>query len=430
MAFCYLPLSEKLAEPGNSQDWTDRNQTVAKLWKGLSKDEKDVFRDPYFFALAKLPDLSKLPDEDKDEGCEDGEDPSFQYLNETTCAPSVHTLSAEEQMKYQPLFDKLVDVEKLHLSHGKPSSTTSVANIQKKSLVELRKAHHAFSVVCQRYQISYYLAAVSCGRTEGWTQVYSNSLSFAGWASNDVKVPQTLASYIHGKSAVTKVEGSKPRQPSDERKIRLGRELNELIGAVSKDKIFPKMPDPQDEINRKGLSLRITRKPGSLLSEEELKEGHRLDKGTTVKNWLSDIRNGLFIIEKIPDNEISNLNLPQRRRKSQKKDTSRNQRQDIHSHLPSETEEEIRNLNQTDNTQPPGLESSQHKSSRISKKKKSAMKRKLEALALGYNENDRPQKRKQLPDSDSDSQNNNDCSDRYDLQNSNNLSDNSDLPDI
>lgn len=88
-----------------------------------------------------------------------------------------------------------------------------------------------FAVICQQYQVTYYLAAVSCGSTEGWRQVFLNNSAFAKWAHNDVKVPQTLSSYIHGQSAAKIVEGpSKPQQPSDERKSRLGKQLNGLVG--------------------------------------------------------------------------------------------------------------------------------------------------------------------------------------------------------
>lgn len=78
--------------------------------------------------------------------------------------------------------------------------------------------------------MTYYLAAVSCGSIEGWSQVYSNNTSFAHWALSEGKVPQTMASYMHGMSAVKAVEACKPQQPSDERKTRLGRQLNSLAG--------------------------------------------------------------------------------------------------------------------------------------------------------------------------------------------------------
>lgn len=128
---------------------------MADIWKSLSKDEKDVFRDPYFFAPANLPNLAKinLPGSEGGNGDDDEDDPdpadpddlSFRHLEASTSAPEVHQLTDAKKMKYQPIFDRLVNVEKLHLCHGRPEPGQSVATAQKKSLAELRKAHHQVS---------------------------------------------------------------------------------------------------------------------------------------------------------------------------------------------------------------------------------------------------------------------------------------------
>ncbi|KAH9821190.1 hypothetical protein DFH28DRAFT_883713, partial [Melampsora americana] len=86
-----------------------------------------------------------------------------------------------------------------------------------------------FSVVCQRYQITDYLTAVSCGHTEGWSQVVSNNAPFAQWATKDAKVPERFAAYIHGKSVGKENEGGKTQQPSDKQRTYLGHLLNVLV---------------------------------------------------------------------------------------------------------------------------------------------------------------------------------------------------------
>ncbi|EGG07684.1 uncharacterized protein MELLADRAFT_85569 [Melampsora larici-populina 98AG31] len=399
LAFGLPALKEQLPESGDSAGWKARNKKVSRLWKKLKDDEKDVFRDPYFFALADLPNLSKVPEDlDSTANPEDEGNTSLQHLDESTATPLVHKLTAEEKAKYQPLFDKLVDKEKLHTCHGKPSPTSSVATVQKRSLLELRKAHHAFAVVCQRYQITYYLAGVSCGSAEGWRQVFSNNTSFANWASKDQKIPETLASYIHGQSAAKIVEGSesKLQQPSDERKTRLGRELNRLLNAVYKDEnVFPKLENPAADILEKGWPIRIVQKPGSQLSEEALNVGHRRAKGLTVKAWLDDIKNGLFVIEHIPDSELANRSKQQQSKKSKKKSQSTT------SQIPSNPQHPDEPTN-TANTNSAGIQPSQAN--------KSCMKRKLKALAKGEPAQNKKSKRqkKTRGDSDSDSDSNSD----------------------
>ncbi|EGG02447.1 uncharacterized protein MELLADRAFT_91371 [Melampsora larici-populina 98AG31] len=407
LAFCPRALKEALPESGDKDGWTARNQKVAKIWKDLSKDQKTVFRDPYFFALAGLPDLSNVQFEGDGEVLdpEDGDvNTSLQHLDDSTVAPPVHKLSSEDRLKYQPIFEELVDAAKLHLCYGKPAPSSSVATLQKKSIVELRKAHHAFAVVCQRYQITYYLAAVSCGSTEGWNQVYSNDTSFANWASKDAKVPDSLRSYIHGKSAVKIVEGCKVQQPSDERKTCLGRELNKLLDAFQKGETFPKHDDPVDEIKMKGWPIRIVQKEGSLLLKEDLHAGHCLAKSATVKNWLKDIEEKQFLIEQIPESEL--LNRQSQSHKSRKKRRAKKPNQVSTQHSTSNHDTPRHNSgNHSDGNEDPQM-------TQGSNLKSSNLKRKLQELAKGDGAQ-RKKNREQSPspseDSESDSDTLPDC---------------------
>ncbi|KAH9823184.1 hypothetical protein DFH28DRAFT_1018066 [Melampsora americana] len=301
LGFCKLALDEKLPARANREEWVTRNKKLAEMWKGFTDDEKTVFKDPYFFALANLPDLSYFERDDTER--EDADDLSMDHLDASTSPPRVHQLSEADRAKYMPIFQKLVDIDKLHLCHGRPEPTSSVATLQKKSLSELRKAHHDLSVVCQRYQVTYYLTAVSCGSHEGWTQTFSNNVAFAKWAETNAKVPSKFATYIHGKTIGKEIEASKVQQPSDERKTRLSRQLNSLVHAVFEGNIFPKVEDPQGEMAERGWPIRIVQKPGSLLSPELLERGHRRAKDSTVQLWLKDIESGHFLIELIPEAE-------------------------------------------------------------------------------------------------------------------------------
>lgn len=113
-------------------------------WNKLSKDERRVFRDPYFFALANLPDYANqdLEDHTTEVSGEDKTGVNVQEFDTTTRAPQVYKLTDEAKEKYQPIFNRLVNVEKVHMCHGKPEPSPSVATLQKKSLVAVKKAHH------------------------------------------------------------------------------------------------------------------------------------------------------------------------------------------------------------------------------------------------------------------------------------------------
>lgn len=135
-------------------EWGAYNKKLSKIWKGFTSNQRDIFRDPFFFALANLPDLSNIPpennaDADMDEAGPEDTTVERQPEDATTTAPAAQKLTDEEYCKYQPIFDELVDIEKLHWCHGKPDASKSVASLQQRSLLELRKAHHSvrFSVL-------------------------------------------------------------------------------------------------------------------------------------------------------------------------------------------------------------------------------------------------------------------------------------------
>ncbi|KAH9814914.1 hypothetical protein DFH28DRAFT_894025 [Melampsora americana] len=313
LSFCVDCLGEALPEREDKGGWSARNKEKSDRWKLLSDDQREIFKDPLFFALANLPDYSTsdldnvasvLQEDEENDGV------ITTHSDIVIPAPKVHKLSDSDKLKYQPLFDSLVDIDKLHLSHGKPESTASVASLQKRSLLAVRKAHQDFSVVCQQNQIAYYLTTASCGGVNGWSQTFSNNVLFAKWALETAKVPVKFSTYVHGQDAAKEIDG-KVSQPSDERKSRLGALLNKLAGksdAHVPGSKFPKTENPIGVIAARGWPIKIVQKPGSKLKESNLFTGHRKATDAVVKIWLKDIEDGNFTIERTCDQETNNHN--------------------------------------------------------------------------------------------------------------------------
>lgn len=131
-------------------------------------------------------------------------------------------------------------------------------------------------------------------------------------------------------------------------------------------------------MRRAGLPVQIVQMPGSLLTEKELNAGHRLAKAVTVKSWLKDIEDGLFVIERTP--EINRPTSKSARRQSRKSRTN-NTSQDPQSPLPdiSEQEEgqELRILRRTEEGEATSdLAGSQHSSNLKTKNKKAKSEKK------------------------------------------------------
>ncbi|KAH9818879.1 hypothetical protein DFH28DRAFT_925644 [Melampsora americana] len=221
---------------------------------------------------------------------------NINHFDSPTPTPKVHILSEEEKNKYQPIFDRLVNVDKVHLCHGKPEPSPSVATLQKRSLLAVRKAHQEFSVVCQQHHISYYLTTASCGGVDGWSQTFSNNIKFADWAHKTPRIPAKFTTYVHGKDVAREIEG-KDKQPSDERKSRLAHQLNQMMDSHIPGKSFPKIVDPVGHMNNKKWPFWIVQKPGSLLKTKDLYLGHRKATDAVIRVWLKDIEDGLFSIE-------------------------------------------------------------------------------------------------------------------------------------
>lgn len=125
----------------DKEGWVTRNKKLSDMWSLMSKDQKRVFQDPFFFALANIPDLAN-------EGVPDGaNDNTEEDLFGEVAAPQVYQLSEEEEVMYRPIFNELVDVEKLHVNHGQPQPSESSAQQQRKSLAAFRRAHHDVSTL-------------------------------------------------------------------------------------------------------------------------------------------------------------------------------------------------------------------------------------------------------------------------------------------
>ncbi|EGG03946.1 uncharacterized protein MELLADRAFT_89771 [Melampsora larici-populina 98AG31] len=303
LSFCIKCLGDKLPERDNKDEWVARNQKMADEWAQLSKDEQNIFRDPYFFALAGIPDYSTHVI-DTEETVED--DPAngvnVQQFDASTTPATVHQLSESDKEKYQPIFNKLVNVDKVHMCHGKPEPLPSIATLQKRSLLAVRKAHQDFAVICQRNQISYYLTTASCGGVNGWSQTFSNDVDFAKWALDKCHVPTKFANYVHGKDAVQEIKKKTP-QASNARRSQLTMLLNNLMRAHARG--IPKVPDPVSYIQTKRWKVQIVQKPGSSLSSQDLLVGHRKATDSIVKAWIKDIQDKNFVLEALSESEIN-----------------------------------------------------------------------------------------------------------------------------
>lgn len=115
MSFFWLvPNGRKAKDSGNVM--TLRNAEAARIWGNYNAKERRVFHKDYFFALAGVPDLDSPDDSDS--------------------PATIPLLTKEEEETYRPLYEKLVDHEKVMREQGVQHLEK---NLNKKSLQCVRK---------------------------------------------------------------------------------------------------------------------------------------------------------------------------------------------------------------------------------------------------------------------------------------------------
>ncbi|EGF97714.1 uncharacterized protein MELLADRAFT_84516 [Melampsora larici-populina 98AG31] len=294
LSFCKEALEVEVPSRTDQAGWGRRNKILSDMW----------------YAKTKLPDLS-LSNEDFIVEMEDDDGEIIENKNPAAqvTAPKIHQLSESDELKYRPIFEELVDIDKVHANHGKPESTDSMQTMQLKSLAAFRSAHHDFATVCQRFHIHYHLTALSCDVEDGWMQVFSTNKTFSTWADENLKLSTKFKYYVHGKVVAQEIEKKAP-QPVDARRGELTRELNKMLinhccvkfttqGIHMPGKIFPKTGNPFKVIADKGWPIRLNlKRPESLLLPEELALGFHDCYDALKRNWLSDIQTDTSLLRR------------------------------------------------------------------------------------------------------------------------------------
>jgi hypothetical protein len=90
---------------GCSLGWDERNKTLGDAWKLLTQDEQNVFDERIFAHFSKLP-IGCTIDDDSDE------------IDESGQPTPKKSLSSEEEALYEPLYENLVNHEKVRLVSG------------------------------------------------------------------------------------------------------------------------------------------------------------------------------------------------------------------------------------------------------------------------------------------------------------------------
>lgn len=108
------------------------------MWKSLEVTEKKIFSARLFFALAGLPNLEELDDDDMDNDLDETD-------KSNNRVKAVESLTAEEEAMYRPIYERLVDQGRVKAAFADGLEISSAPAVVKKGL---QSAQRINSDVC------------------------------------------------------------------------------------------------------------------------------------------------------------------------------------------------------------------------------------------------------------------------------------------
>ncbi|KAI9616669.1 hypothetical protein KEM48_005085 [Puccinia striiformis f. sp. tritici PST-130] len=272
---------------GCSEGWEERNVILGEAYDDLSKVEKEVFGPKIFQFFSKIPCYFEDP-----EGEDDGD--------ETV------KLTQEEDECYRPLYEKLVNKEKIKfvLSQGTVTHNKT-SNAFKQASSHFRRLNSELFTIANLYNSTYYILTSSrAPGVNSFCHEYSNDVGWLAitkskWASKETFEAYSQAREIQevlekatGVSIVKKVRATDALK--GKLRAALNRTLAEACGTPVEGTTFPKTKDPASKL---GLGLQIVQSEQSKLSADSLVKGYEAMNTDGKRKWLEDIESGAFKIQ-------------------------------------------------------------------------------------------------------------------------------------
>ncbi|KAH9806807.1 hypothetical protein DFH28DRAFT_1160538 [Melampsora americana] len=300
-------------DPSISQKLGDYNRATGDGWSGLNADQRAVFDHDMLLALAGVPDLTEDDFESEDEENEngDGEIP----------IPQVTQLTDEEETRYRPIYEELVDHHKVVAKYGSDVPGMSDAKFTRRSLRCIQKYQRNLIADSVRHEFDFWLIASSSvppiePGTLTWCKVTTSLPVMTKWVTQKANFPTIFGAVSQGTSlmqAISNATGSHVIKPqprknrSDKEKVELGQALVDLLAKAGGRPSMPRGPNPGKTLAaRKDRPIRIVQLEGSSLTKEDLEKGFTNMNASGRRRWKKDLDAKLFRFEIISSNQDDN----------------------------------------------------------------------------------------------------------------------------
>ncbi|EGG10755.1 uncharacterized protein MELLADRAFT_60252 [Melampsora larici-populina 98AG31] len=279
------------------------NRATGDNWSELNADQKAIFEHSMLLALAGVPDLAAdhVEDDDDDQAQGDTE----------VLVPEVTQRTEEEEARYRPIYDELVNHDKVVARFGVSIPGMTDATFTRRSLRCIQKYQRDLIADSHRHEFDFWLVASSSvpplqPGTLTWCKVTTTLPVMTKWVTQKANFPTIFGAVSQGTSliqAVSQATGShviksQPRKnKSDCEKVALGQELVRLLTATigEKPRGLPRGPNIDKSLaSRKDKPVRIVQLPGSTLTAEDLAKGFVEMNAAGRRRWQHDIDANLF----------------------------------------------------------------------------------------------------------------------------------------
>ncbi|EGG06880.1 uncharacterized protein MELLADRAFT_86318 [Melampsora larici-populina 98AG31] len=286
--------------PNSSELLTIRNQANSKAYQALKDEELDVFTAEIFFSLGGYPDYSSIViPEDNVHG------------DSEILVPEVPKLAPEEEELYRPIYNRLVDQDKVTRDRELNTPSNSSRKEEKRSLQCIKKIAQHLARDHQLVGLEYYL--IACSNTTvggGWCREYTSRDEISTWVSTKANLQEVFPLYCQHRATIEEVNTvaakAKPNDPkppnkSDQDKKKLGGLLNKMVDDLigyHPAHGFPRVPDPVWAITDRKIPIIVERDDDSEMTPEEFSLGFNGMNARARRHWLADIDSGKFRIKK------------------------------------------------------------------------------------------------------------------------------------
>ncbi|EGG10270.1 uncharacterized protein MELLADRAFT_94567 [Melampsora larici-populina 98AG31] len=289
-------------DPAASDILTMRNQANSKTYRALKKDEVAVFTAEVFYALGGYPDYSAISISDD----------ADVFGDSSALVPEVPKLSPADENRYRPLYEKLVDQDKVARDRELHTPGSSACKEEKRSLQSFKKIALQLARDHQLFGMDYYIIACSNNNTgEGWCREYTSRDEISQWVKTKAQMQHVFPLYCQHESTIeeikanaaansTSAKSKRPKNQSDMDKAELVGLLNQLLIDVlgDPDKVFPKIPNPLQALKDRKIPVTIERAPDSTMTLEEFEKGFSGMDTKARRHWISDIKTCKFTVKK------------------------------------------------------------------------------------------------------------------------------------